>query len=98
MPNPQPADLLNTRDNAAADAWFRSTDELLDSITEVCMKNLEFFRIASPYERLTILRGQLHWLVDEFFKPAIEATRPSKFTPDERQAWRQTIKEAVKTP
>ena len=89
----KPSPLIDARDNAAAEAWFAATDVLLDSITEASISNIEMFKLASPYERLIILRGQLHWLVDEFFKPMVDAAHPKQFTPEEKIAWQRTVAE-----
>ena len=80
------------RDNAAAAAWYEATDKLLDSIADASLR-LEMFHIASPRERLVILRAQLHWLVDEFFREPMAAltSLTQSLSPEEHAAWQTTV-------
>ena len=86
------------RDNEAAQRWFEATDLFLDSITDASLK-MELFRLASPLERLIILKAQLVFAVEEFFREPMTALKNAQnaLTPEEKTAWLTTVRETKET-
>lgn len=88
MPSPH-MPIHAPHEDEAVQQFFTALDGLCDVLTGL-LEEMEFWRIASPKERLLILRGNVIIAVAEWFREPMARVDLNTLTPDEQQAWLRT--------